>query len=391
MSRSFSWIQRPIEPIGIDLGTRFVRMLQVARHKEQLTVTAFAQYEIAPGTYGPEEMEEIRVRAIAAMLSEGRFTGRDVVIALPWDQLHIRSVRVPPMPEADVADAVRFEAAERLGIAPEEAEIRYILAGDVRQGTEMRQEVIVLGAERSVIQGYINLLHKVGLRPAAIDAAPCALFRSFERFLRRGEDRNEANVFIDLGYSGTQVAVSRGSELIFVKSIPIGGRRFDELVAESLALAPTEAVQIRGRLRSHHLAALAGPGNEEATNVPVDDNIRRSVLDALRPALEQLGKEIALCVRYCAVTFRGPRADAVTVVGGEASDADILQALSDQVNIPFHTGKPMRHVTYEAELRGSDRRSGQPEWSTALGLVLKPQRTGLETAARPAAAEEVRA
>jgi len=364
-------------------------MLQVARHQEQITVTACGQQEIPPGAYSPAEMTEIRARAITTLLAEQRFAGRDVVIALPWDQLHIRSVRIPPMPEEEVGQAVRFEAAERLGVEPEQAEIRHLLAGDVRQGTEVRQEVIVLGVERAVIQDYVRLLQGVGLRPAAIDAAPCALFRSFERFLRRGEDRNEANVFIDLGYSGTQVAVSRGSELIFVKSIPIGGRRFDELVAESLSLSPNEAVELRRQLRSRHVASAIGLAADDHTGVPVDENIRRSVLDTLRPALEQLSKEIALCVRYCAVTFRGPRADAVTVVGGEAADADILQVLSDQVNIPFHTGKPMRHVTFETEVRGADRRNGQPEWATALGLALKPRGPTSRPATRPTAVEEV--
>ena len=83
MNRTFSWVQRPIEPIGLDLGTRFIRMLQVARHKEQITVTACAQHEIAPGAYSPAEMEDIRIRAIASMLAEGSFAGRDAVIALP--------------------------------------------------------------------------------------------------------------------------------------------------------------------------------------------------------------------------------------------------------------------------------------------------------------------
>jgi type IV pilus assembly protein PilM len=121
----------------------------------------------------------------------------------------------------------------------------------------------------------------------------------------------------------------------------------------------------------------------------VDENVRRSVLDALRPALEQLSKEIALCVRYCAVTFRGPRADAVTVVGGEAADADVLQVLSDQVNVPFHTGKPMRHVTFEIDPRGADRRSGQPEWATTLGLALKPRGPSAGEPAHASTLEEV--
>ncbi|GMV98763.1 MAG: hypothetical protein AMXMBFR83_31110 [Phycisphaerae bacterium] len=369
MSRTFSWIRRPVEPIGLDLGTRYVRMMQVCRHQSQTTVTACAQHEIPPGTHAPAELADVYVRAVKTMLAGGRFLGREVVSALSWDQLAVRNVRIPPMPEEDVAEAVRFEAADRMGLGPDQGEVRFLIAGDVRQGTEIRQEVIVLAVEHAVLNAHLALLGRMGLQPAGIDASPCAMFRGFERFLRRGEDSNDANVFIDIGYSGTRVLMSRGPEITFLKAIPIGGRRFDELVSESMSVAPHEAVQLRRRLNRPtggevRQQAIASEGSG-------DESVRRAVLDALRPALEQLAKEIALCIRYGAVTFRGPRADTVTAVGGEACCQEVLQVLSDQVGIPFHLGKPLRGIGIEAEIQGLDRRNGQPEWATALGLALK--------------------
>lgn len=368
MSRSFSWVRRPVHPIGIDFGTRTIRMMQLARQCGQPAVIACALRELPLGNYAPEELDDLRVQAVQEMLAEGGFVGRSVITALSFDELHVRNLRIPPMPEEEIAAAVQFEAADRLSIDPENCELRCLPAGDVRQGTEIREEVIVLAAERAVIDARVALLARMNLVPAAIDALPCAVFRGFERFLRRTEDANESNLFVDLGYSATRVIVSRGPEIIFIKSVPIGGRRFDELVAEQLSLSQLEAIQVRLRLHRQHIATVTGQGAGE----PVAENVRRAALDALRPALEQLGKEIGLCLRYCSVTFRGQRADAATVVGGEASDLDILRVLSDQVNLPFHTGRPMRNLGFELDNDGADRRTGQPEWATALGLALKP-------------------
>jgi Tfp pilus assembly PilM family ATPase len=176
--------------------------------------------------------------------------------------------------------------------------------------------------------------------------------------------------------------MSRGSEINFVKSIPVGGRRFDELVAEAMSLSPHDAVQLRQRLLRQQVS------ESTSADAPPDENIRRAVLDAIRPALEQLSKEIALCVRYGSVTFRGPRADAITAIGGEAANADVLQVLTDQVRVPLHLGKPLRNITLETEIQGIDRRNGQPEWTTAIGLALKLR--GNQTASRqPAPAAEV--
>jgi len=110
------------------------------------------------------------------------------------------------------------------------------------------------------------------------------------------------------------------------------------------------------------------------------ENLRRSVFDILRPALEQLSKEIALCLRYCSATFRGLRAEAIIVVGGEACNAALLRYLSDQVNATFEVGQPLRGVHFEKPLGSGDRRTGLPEWATVAGLALKPIQKAVEVA-----------
>jgi type IV pilus assembly protein PilM len=359
-------------PIGIDFGSRFTRLIQLDMRGGQCTIAAAAQVEIPPGEHAPEERKRLRDRAVAESLESGAFHGRDIVVSVGWDDLQVRSLRVPNMPEDELFAAVRYEASERFGLDPEAAELRFVPAGEVRQGTEVRQEVIAFGVAREAVETQLERLAEMGLNPVAIDADPCAVFRGFERFLQRDEDVSDVNAFVDLGYGATRVILSRGPEMIFFKSIPIGGRRFDQLVAKQLGLSEIEAAQIRVRLHRQHVAAITGHTEELDPEETVGETLRQAVVDALRPALEQLSKEIALCLRYCSVTFRGLRTDAVTVVGGEACNADTLRLLSDQVNVPFHVGKAARHLGCDAAFHGADRRTGLPEWATAIGLALKP-------------------
>jgi len=381
LSRTFYWMRRRVDPIAIDFGTRCVRMLQLAQQRGQTTVIACAERALPPGSRSSADYDHMRMEAVKDMLAEKAFIGRQVITSLGWEETQVRNLRVPNMPEEEIGDVIRYEAGERFGLDPDKAELRFMVAGDVRQGTEMRQEVIVLAAGRPEIDAHLNLLSKLGLQPAAIDAGPCALFRSFERFLRREEDRNSVNAFVEMGYSATRVVVSRGPKIIFFKSIPIGGSRFDELVAEQMDLQLNEAVELRIRLYRQHVCEITGQAPDKSQEEPVGESIARAVLDALRPALEQLAKEIALCLRYCSVTFRGIRSNEVTVVGGEACNHHILRMLSDQINLPFHVGRPMRNVGAEPDFDGADRRTGQPEWATVLGLALKPIRNVEEAAA----------
>lgn len=371
VSRSFSWVRRNVSPIAVDFGTRVIRMLQLANYRGQPSIIACSERALPPGTHSSADYEQMRCEAVKEMLAEDSFIGREAATAVRWDDLQIRNLRIPQMPEEEIGNVIRFEAAERFALSPSDAEIRFLLAGDVRQGTEVRQEVIAMGVGGQTINAHITMLSRLGLQPVAIDAGPCAMFRPFERFLRRDEDANAVNAFVDMGYTATRVVVSRGPNLIFYKAIPIGGRRYDELLSQQLDLSLADAAQLRIRLHRQHVADLTGQPHQLTDDEVVNEDTQRAVIDALRPALEQLSKEIGLCLRYCSVTFRGIRSEAVTAIGGDACNRDVLRVLSDQVNVPFNVGKPMRNIGADAEFGGSERRTGQPEWATALGLALK--------------------
>jgi len=355
-------------------------MVQLTRQRGQIAVVASAERLLPSGPHSVGEYEHLRTKAVAEMLAEGHIVGRDVITALNWEDLQVRNLRIPQMPEEEIEPVIQFEAAERFGLDPTNSEVRYMLAGDVRQGTEVKQEVIAFAVSQSIVDAHLAMLAKLGLNPVALDAGPCAVFRSFERFLRRDEDANEVNVYVDLGYSASRIVVARGPNIIFFKAIPIGGRRFDELVSEQLDLSPADATQLRFRWHRQHVAALTGQSDQLSDDDRVGEDLQQALIEALRPALEQLAKEISLCLRYCSVTFRGMRTQSVTAVGGEACNRDILRVLSDLTNVPFHIGKAMKNIGAEGEFGGSDRRTGQPEWAVAVGLAMKPVALGAEVA-----------
>jgi hypothetical protein len=52
------------------------------------------------------------------------------------------------------------------------------------------------------------------------------------------------------------------------------------------------------------------------------------VFDATRSTMEELGREIGLCLRYYSVTFRGQRPNKLRLLGGEAADPMLLGVLN---------------------------------------------------------------
>lgn len=137
-----TWRRRNVGPIGIDFGSRAVRMMQVALSGGRPEICAAGEFVYPAG------------------------------------------------------------AADRFDFSDAEAEYRYIPVGTVGSGDDSQMEIAGLGSPGPAIRRHLERLSKLGLTAEALDVVPRAVFRPFERFLRRGEDADQVNAFVDPGDSG---------------------------------------------------------------------------------------------------------------------------------------------------------------------------------------------
>jgi Tfp pilus assembly PilM family ATPase len=171
-------------------------MIQLAINGGRISVIAADKARIEPRINGDvEERRSFIVAKIRQMLADGGFRGKKVVSALPNDKLKITSLRLAEAEGEKMGQALRKEVAQRFGLDPDKDAINYLLVGDVRQGDEIKSELILFAADNESVKSHIELLEEAGLRPVGIDNVPCALFRSFERSLQRQEDRERTAVF----------------------------------------------------------------------------------------------------------------------------------------------------------------------------------------------------
>jgi type IV pilus assembly protein PilM len=135
-------------PIGIDIGSESIKMLQLQVCPGRApSVAAAAIWRFPPGTSkDPSQQRQQVVEAVHGMLRHGGFRGRDAVSALSYRQVGIKNIRLPHMPAEDLREAIKWEAKERFGFEVSDDRLKWIDAGEVRSGTETAQELIVLAA-----------------------------------------------------------------------------------------------------------------------------------------------------------------------------------------------------------------------------------------------------
>ncbi len=345
------------QPIGLDIGHSSLKMVQLAVGEDRVKVLAARRAPLnSDTTLDDREREEMVVHAVRRLLAEGPFHGRNVISALPVDKLRITSLRLSETETPQADKILRKEAAERFGLDPQRDPINYIHAGSVHQGDVVKDEHILFATDSETIGSHIRVLEEAGLTPVGIDAPPCALFRTFERTMRRQEDRERTVIFIDVGHRFTTVVFGRSGEICFVKQIPVGVAHFTREIASTLGISFADAESLRLRLSRDELA---------------DASTRRPVVDALNTMADQLAGEISLCLRYYTVTFRGKRVERAVVAGGGAYEQVLRDVVRRHLSVDVEIAEPLRGFECGPGSIEDRDRNGSADLALAVGLSLK--------------------
>jgi len=358
-------IQRGLTPIGVDFGASGAKLMQLRKSRGVWSVVGAARVEAPQGEEDPARCARMYSEAIAARVEAAGFIGRRCVIGLDNQSVKVRSVRLPHMADNDADNALRVDGAARLGLKEVRCEIGWMRAGEVRQGDEVRDEIILVGATHEHAEHAIEAVSGAGLQPMACEPSFVACARAMGWRHRRQSDQRHVRIVIDIGAKSSGVMVLRGDSLAFYKQLDWGGARLDEAAAKRLSLDVGTAEEIR-RQRMRPESDAGGPAEG------VDPLVDRAIFDAVRPLLTELAQEATLCVRYYMVTFRGERPESIQLVGGNAGEPRLCDAVKDVTGIDTFVGNPFDGFnTTDATFIGGDRRGYLTQWAGAAGLCLR--------------------
>ena len=354
------FLKTKMSPIGLDISSNSVKMLQLQRQTDKIAVIAADEVQLSTEACEDEHSaKDAAIAAIKDILARGHFQKREVVSCLPSSKLIIKSLRLDVFEDEEIEKAFKSGTIDRIGLKADTHEIRFFSAGSIRQGDEVKNEIILFAIDKEALKAHIEMLEEAGLTPVAIDTVPCALFRSLQRSLRRVADQEKANVFVEVGSSHTTMIIGKAGEIIFAKQIDIASEQINKQIASRLGIGIDEAVHLRSKLRN------------EVESQEIEPATRQIVVDSMYSVIDELAREISLCFKYYTVTFRGQRPDQVVFAGGEAYEQTLMNALKRHLGIDIEVTAPLRGFDLSRVEFPGDRRAMLCEWAVAAGLCLK--------------------
>jgi type IV pilus assembly protein PilM len=341
-------------------------------------------------------------------------------------------VRMPNLDEEALKKALPWEARGKLPIDPSQAVLRHLVAGEIYQDQDPKIEVIVMAAARELVNQFLAAATKAKLEVVGMNVEPQALLDCFNHVYRRN-DGETVNLLVDIGSTGTRAVIIRGTQIVFARTIPVGGDTFTRAVASALKMSVQDAKMLRIKMCHAEPAAAAPAAAPEPVRAPAaraaggsDENSfallgagmakadkqnvlpaparglgvppehnggaaprgdsgsgakpqatdqMRAVAAACAEPVGKLVEELDLCRRYYEATFPNKPVQRLLFVGGEARQRSLCAHVARELGLAAQIGDPMVRMGRISEIgveSGMDRRQPQPAWAVAIGLSMGP-------------------
>ncbi len=275
---------------------------------------------------------------------------RGISMGIAGPDVILKQIALPYMDEAEVGQALRFEARKHLPFDPQGMVIDYQIVG--RSITEKRMDVLLAAVSQERLDRHVAPLRLLGLDADIVDATPLALTNAlFEQI----PVRTETQMLLDLGHSTSHLVLHQRTEPYFARRFEFGGKSLSQAVSRGMKIPFEEAE-----------AWIRSLGGDDAST-QVDWNLPEMgfILDALRfDLLEELRRSVA----FYRTIGKLHEPFSVWLTGGTARLPGLAQRLEELLEAPVQVFDPLRPF-FASEPAGASTRA--PQYTQAIGLSLR--------------------
>ncbi len=224
--------------VGLDIQPGYVSAVQ-AHVNGSIVVQRAAGMPLPPDTVREGEVLDggVLAETLRELFAESRLDKR-VRVGVANQRTVLRVLELPPITDRkELATAVRFQAEDQVPMPLDNAVLDFHPLGLIDTPNGPRQRVIVVAAQRDMVERLLGAVRGAGLRPEGIDLSAFALIRALHR-----PDEEHAGRVLYLNVGGlTNMAIAEGTVCRFTRVVSGGLESMATEIAERYAVKLQEA------------------------------------------------------------------------------------------------------------------------------------------------------
>ncbi len=355
--------------VGLDIGSSSVKVVQLKRTGEQLSLINLALEEI-PLEVQEEADADVKNDLVAdivkKMFKEHNIHTKDVVTSLPGDDAIVRYVKLPFMSDEELKNVISYEAEQYIPLAIDQVVLDFDRLGEIEEDGQKKLEILLVAAKEEIVDRHLDLLKRAGLNPMVIDVDSFALSNAFER--NYGHLEGETISLVHMGAKLTTINILEEGVSHLTRDIQVAGNNFTREIQREFGVSLAEADELK-RLQGKVLTETEDIMQIE---VPTKEDQSARVGESLNSLLNKLIAEIRRSFSYYESSIRKKTVTRIVLSGGSAQLKNMDKYLAEKLNVPVELNDPFKVLQISEKLFDLDFiHANAHRFNVSVGLALR--------------------
>lgn len=336
--------------VGIDIGRNTIKLVSLSKEKESLILDSLGEVK-TPRMKVKSDEDKVKLliqseEAIRKLVEDLNINPKKVIVSLPEDEVISRLVRLPPLKDTEIMDALNFEAETFVPYPLNEVSIDYEI---IEKDDAGRLTIFVVAAKKKLIQGYVKLFKSLGLELIALESPSIA----FRRVVRYGMKTVERLIIIDLGEKYTDIFNFNKGNVYFARSLPVGGESITRAISLGLNLDMASAEEYK--------KAYGMKDNE------LEGKIRKAMEPVFNSISEEIRKAMALSIK----DTNGKKVELLALSGGGANLPGMAEELTRVLGTEVQIIQPLVKIDTSKIKTAFDLNLDGCKFTLSVGLAMR--------------------
>lgn len=379
--------------LGIDIGTSFVKIVQLKNKGGQAALETYG--EIALGPYAEIERGQATnlppekiVEAVSDLFKESNVTTKNAAVAIPLRASLLSLMEVPQLSsKKEFEEMVSIEARKYIPVSISEVTLDWWVVpkqegGNIPEGVQEEneaalsdsgrgkidikkstkrgtEEVMVVAIHNDALEKYQKIVSELGLESAFFELEVFSTVRAtFGRSLA-------PMLIVDIGATSTKIAIIEYGVVRFSHTINRGSQDISVAVSKSLSVSFDKADELKKKFGL--LGDASAEIGKDASEGSVIADVSKITFETI---FGEVNESIVAHQRRHNVTV-----EAAVLTGGGALLKGLLPFAKEHLNIDVSLGNAFGKVVAPAFLEPVLAEAG-PEFAVATGIALRKLQEG---------------
>ena len=348
---------RPKKFLGIDIGTSFVRIVEISRKGQAYKLENYGGLETSSFKKRPFKVFEKNTlslsnkeiaKSIKTIFKEAGIQNKEVNFSIPDFCSFFTNIKLPAMAKDEISQAVQYEIRPYIPLPLDEVTLDWSVVEGESPGTALK--VLVVAIPNDIVSQYREIAELADLNLRILESEVFALARA----LVKNEKEKKVIGLIDIGARSTTCSIVEKGVLKISHSFNTAGNQLTEIIARSLNIDYNKAEEIKKR---------------QGLIIDNEHNETKNVREVLIPLIDSILEEIKKAFRNFYLK-EGKEIEKIVLAGGLVSMPGLKEYFSTELKKELDTADPFSDIACPAVLANTLKEIG-PTYAVAMGLAIK--------------------